>query len=281
MVAPIVVAAGIGAASSLFGKKKRAPQISPEQRELQRAQKEFLDLQTSLIGGAAGDIKGLQGPLLELLGIQGFGEDGSRVEGGFLGRLSELENLLFGRTKGAFAGEIDNPALLRDIREQQETLQNQLRKELGTGFRTSTPGIEALGSFGERSLIAKDVSRRADISQLIPQLLNVGQSRGQTLAQILGIAGAPAGLPFGQVNTGFAQAQQPFIAQNQIAAQFGLEPGFLESLAGNVAGGLAGGGTSALLQNLTQGGLGGSPASTFTGFNPGFEPNPTFNNPSF
>ncbi len=75
------------------------------------------------------------------------------------------ELALLERQGAALRGELPvNPGLLSDLDQQEEDLRASLLENLGTGFETSTPGIEALSEFGERKAAILDASRRDDIA---------------------------------------------------------------------------------------------------------------------
>jgi hypothetical protein len=77
----------------------------------------------------------------------------------------ENERLLLERQGAALRGELPvAPALLSDLDQQEEDLRASLLENLGTGFETSTPGIEALAEFGERKNAILEATRRDDIA---------------------------------------------------------------------------------------------------------------------
>lgn len=89
------------------------------------------------------------------------------------------------RTDAALKGELPvNPALLSDLRDQEEGLREQLRKQLGTGFETSSAGIESLAQFDEDRINLLESARRGDL----------------TLAEQLGIARQTANIGAEQVD---------------------------------------------------------------------------------
>lgn len=77
----------------------------------------------------------------------------------------ENEQLLLERQNSALKGELPvNPALLSSLDQQEEDLRASLMQNLGTGYETSTPGIEALAKFGEKKQAILEASRRDDIA---------------------------------------------------------------------------------------------------------------------
>ncbi len=75
------------------------------------------------------------------------------------------ELALLQRQGQALRGELPvAPGLLSDLDEQEAQLRESLLQNLGTGFETSTPGIEALAEFGERKNAILEATRRDDIA---------------------------------------------------------------------------------------------------------------------
>lgn len=78
---------------------------------------------------------------------------------------SQIERGFLERTQAALAGNLPvNPALERELQEGEETLREALRKQLGPGFETSTPGIEALAQFTQRGTELREGARRGDLT---------------------------------------------------------------------------------------------------------------------
>tara|TARA_R100001086_G_scaffold235327_1_gene158173 strand:+ start:225 stop:1007 length:783 start_codon:yes stop_codon:yes gene_type:complete len=105
-------------------------------------------------------------------------------------------------------GEID-PSLTRSFEEGEETLRESLLRQLGPGFETSTPGIEALANFQQRKTETEFGARRGDLS-LFEQLALSSQAGRQqqgsdTLNKLLGITGIQTGNvgQLGQISGGF------------------------------------------------------------------------------
>lgn len=77
----------------------------------------------------------------------------------------ENEQLLLERQNEALRGELPvNPGLLSSLEDQEEELRASLLQNLGSGYETSTPGIEALAEFGEKKEAILEASRRDDIA---------------------------------------------------------------------------------------------------------------------
>ena len=77
----------------------------------------------------------------------------------------EVETLSLERTLAALKGELPiNPSLTREIDEQEELLREDLRRQLGPGFETSTPGRNALDKFFRDKEEILEGARRADLT---------------------------------------------------------------------------------------------------------------------
>jgi hypothetical protein len=78
---------------------------------------------------------------------------------------AQIQDLYNQRTLAALKGELPvNPALTRELGESERDLRNSLQSQLGTGYATSSPGIEALTKFGQRKSETLEGARRGDLS---------------------------------------------------------------------------------------------------------------------
>ena len=134
---------------------------------------------------------------LENIGLQGqFGEGGaltglsraplSEQQQRIQGLTGEIEQGFLERTRAALAGELPvNPALLSDLERQETDLRNTLRKQLGTGFETSSPGIEALARFQEGRTGALESARRGDLT--LGEQLGIARQQQNLATQQIGL----------------------------------------------------------------------------------------------
>lgn len=171
----------------------------------------------------------------------------------------EVSTATLERQQKALRGEIpDSPLLLKDLAKQEETLRGALLSQLGPGFETSSPGIEALRRLGESRNLTLEEARRGDITGLSGiNLANVGALEGiraQRLQESAGLAGnvqlANVLQPFqfsnqligqgAQLAQGFGQAQTPFreqrMAEFEAQVRNASRPNPLGSIFGTVAG---------------------------------------------
>jgi hypothetical protein len=97
---------------------------------------------------------------------------------------TDIEKRFLERTQAALKGELPtDPGLLRELDEGEQRLHETLRQNLGSGYATSSPGIEAMADFTKRRSEILDAARRGDLT-LAEQL---GQARGASnLAQTAG-----------------------------------------------------------------------------------------------
>lgn len=211
----------------------KVPGPSPEERDLQRQQAETLKLQREILEQQ----RQQQAVLLPFLAEQ-EGFDVTTDEFGNVTAITkrpdaladmkrDIETQFAERTLKALKGELPvDPALEETLGVQERELRAKLASQLGPGYETSSPGIEALGNFFRSSEILREGARTNQLT-LAEQLgLTREQQRifsqqtsldslQQSANQIpLTLAGA-----FGQNAAGFGKAQEPFIAQRQMQLQ--------------------------------------------------------------
>lgn len=77
----------------------------------------------------------------------------------------EIETGLLERSKAALAGELPlDPNLVSSFEKGEDVLRESLRKQLGGGFETSTPGIQALAEFKKAKEGTFAGARRGDLT---------------------------------------------------------------------------------------------------------------------
>jgi len=184
---------------------------------------------------------------------------------------SQIEKGFLERTQAALAGQLPvNPALLSDLAENEKTLRESLRRQLGPGFETSSPGIEALGEFGQRRSELLESARRGDLT-LAEQLgISRQQSNDLQLQNLLRNVTGASNFPF-QSASGFGQTAAGFNAPlsqmfNQRALQTQVNMANAQSqsqLWGDIFGGI--GGIAGLALGGPFGGMLGATAGRFGG----------------
>lgn len=254
----------------MSGPSVEAPKPSDEERALQREQAELLrqqrdilsdqaDMQElllpafaaqsglNLIYGDDGEITGVEhiiDPALQqqateaqfeqLLAEQEFYKENS----GLRELQFDVEKQLAERSLKALRGELDvDPALERELGQQEETLRERLRQQFGAGFETGTPGIQALQEFQDSATGLRSAARRGELTlseQLGQARTALRQGQGQqtinNLGQLLGLQGINTGNQqqaifgpalsiaggIGQNAAGFGSAQIPYQQQRQM-----------------------------------------------------------------
>lgn len=238
------------------------PEPTPEERELQAEQLSILRESRTLQQEQL-RVQNLLLPLFfEASGFEPTFEEGrltdiTRAEPTELDTLrSQIEKGFLERSAAALSGDLPiNPALERELQEGEETLRERLRKQLGPGFETSTPGIEALAQLRQRSTELREGARRGDLT-LAEQLSLARSGEQQATTQdflnrllgganffssSLGTLGGISSQINPILNRGFAERQGQFQAnlENQ-STLFGD----LLGLGGTLGGAFLGGGTS-------------------------------------
>ena len=228
------------------------PEPTQEERDLQREQVEILRQQQQIIAEQARQQELLAPFLFESAGLQPILDDTGRVidfqrvppteEETILRDLQlqalqqltepetadplaaqrqEVEEALLQRSLQALAGELPiATGVEQELAEQERVLRARLQRQLGPGFETSTPGIEALARFGETEALIRDEARRGEI----------------TLAETLGLARGAANL--GERAQSFGEGQQRLgnILAFERAGQVGNAARLQQLLAGQAGG---------------------------------------------
>lgn len=216
-----------------MGGGAKVPKPSAEEKALQKSQAELLNLQTEILKQQ----RTQQAVLLPFLAEQ----EGFQVEtdeNGNITKISktpselddmkkDLETQLTKRSLDALAGNLPvSPGLERDLAKQEGTLRNKLSSQLGSGYETSSPGIEALQKQNESAEVVREGARTAQLT-LAEQLGITREQQNQfsqqssqdilrqsSIGDPLTLAGA-----FGQTASGYGKAQEPYIAQRQMQLQ--------------------------------------------------------------
>lgn len=136
----------------------------------------------------------------------------------------QIEQGFLDRTLAAQRGELPvNPALLSDLGQQEETLRETLRKQLGPGFETSTPGTERLDQFFQTKEEILEGARRGDLT--LSEQLGIGRSRenvdlvNQNIAQAGTITGLSNPATFSSALGFFGNMRNQQFSANQMNAQ--------------------------------------------------------------
>jgi len=216
-----------------MGAKVSAPKPTPEERALQAAQKQSIDIQNAIMLGEQRQNK----ILLPFLAEQ-QGYDVTVDSEGVLTSIKkrpdpdedvrkEIEREFNQRTLKALKGELPvDPALERDLTSQREQLQNKLASQFGPGYETASPAIESLQRFDESANILREGARTGQMT-LAEQLGMAREQQNQFTQQSAqdvlrqSAIGDPLTFAggFGQVANNYLRAQQPFIEQRKMQLQ--------------------------------------------------------------
>jgi len=238
-------------------KKVTVPGPSAEERALQAQQTQLLQQQAeaiqeqqrvqNLLAPFVFKSTGIK-PIMDSSGrITGF-QDDATAQDELAPLRSQIEKGFLERTQAALAGQLPvNPALLSDLADNEKTLRETLRRQLGPGFETSSPGIEALGEFGQRRSELLESARRGDLS-LAEQLgIARGQANDQQLQNLLQNLNFGSNFPFqsaggfGQAAAGFNAPLANMFGQRQLQTQANMQNAQSSAgLFGDIFGGVGG-----------------------------------------
>jgi hypothetical protein len=124
-------------------------------------------------------------------------------------RSAEISKAQSERLQKALAGELPvDPALERQITEDERTVRSKLLAQVGPGYETSTPGIQSLADFRQRAEELRSAARRDEIA--------AGISPSAASAQFgLSLVGSEAPMD----TTSISQALQAQLGSRQVGVQ--------------------------------------------------------------
>ena len=222
----------------------RPPPVSEEERNLQIEQTELLRQQREISQQVLEQQQLLQPILFEQAGIKTITDE----EGNITGFESDdpnrelregIETSFLERTQQALAGELPvNPALMRQLEEEENKLNEELRKDFGSieAARTSTPGLERIDRFNRFRTEVLENARRGDLT--LAEQLSISR-RGANLGEIFlpsRIASLPQTAGIFQTSQIFGSAVQQrsrVRLQQQALAEQGGDP-FLTAIGAGV-----------------------------------------------
>lgn len=130
----------------------------------------------------------------------------------------EIQKLLNERSLAALKGELPvDPALERELANQEETLRQRLQGQFGTGYETSTPGIQTLDEFFQSASTLRSQARRGELT--LAEQLGLARRESENADNTTAfnmIRGSVIGDPLTFANAmgsnayGYGQAQQPY-----------------------------------------------------------------------
>jgi len=152
-----------------------------------------------------------------------------------------VEELALERQGRALRGELPiDQGLLKDLGKREQTLRDTLRANIGTGFETSTAGIQALQEFEQVRQATLDAARRGDIEGLTPLSFDGGPNISFGPPEtFLGLQTPFAG-QFGQAAERYRGLQEPYQRQRELLYQSQLANAQKSNLFGDIFGGIVG-----------------------------------------
>ena len=148
--------------------------------------------------------------------------------------LNEVTMLQATRQKKALAGELPISLATQQAEgDARARMEEGLSRQMGSGYETTTPGIQSLGEFTQRWETIKDQERRGEIATGASNLyggLNVGNQLDSTrFGQNLAASQSPfnnayANVPMGYQGLmgGYASAMQPYQFYSNLGQQAGM-----------------------------------------------------------
>lgn len=244
-----------------------APKPSKEEKNALASQSELLAEQAQILKDSYAQQRLLAPVLYKQMGISPiYGKDGKIT--GYTATTDtnqalqkEITTKLLERQKAALAGELPiDPNLTEELGTQERTLRETLFKQLGSGYETSSPGIESLARFNKNKANLYDSAARGDLS-LAEQLAlaeqgSISQQQGQTFGQAMNLSNNPfqAAAGFGSAAQGYNSPLAYFsnLRQQQQASSDAEMAGWASLIGsvGKTAGTLATAGTGTLFSDL-------------------------------
>lgn len=192
------------------------PEKSPEELSLLREQTNVLRQQQEQLTAALKQQDLLRPLLFGELGIREVRDAAGNVTGFEKAplneeqtRIADITKKLQERTAAALDGTLPvDPGLERELEQGRRDLAESLRKQLGPGWETSTPGIQALAEFDKRAAELHSSARTGQLT-LAEQLAGAREARTtgtqfQTLNDVM--ATSQGKLPFINSGTSLAAA---------------------------------------------------------------------------
>jgi hypothetical protein len=204
---------------------------SKEENALSKAQAELLQQQRDMLANQIERQRLLEPMLYEQMGLSPVYEDGKivrfdKVQTEASGQQEEIAKLFRERTLKSLKGELEiDPGLTRMIGEEEKTLRDSLQKQLGPGYETSTPGIEALANFAKRKEETLYGAARGELTA--GQALGIQREQanaGGTTASLQQLIAAgnwsqPTGDPFASASSMQAGLRNERLAGDQMESQ--------------------------------------------------------------
>ena len=142
--------------------------------------------------------------------ITGFSQDPSQQA--IQGQQTAITGELLNREQQALEGNLPvDPALTQSLDQSEAQLHESLLQNLGPGYATSTPGIQALAKFDQNKQATLEGARRGDLTMAEQLALGMQGGQNQNSGFLASASGglAGSGAQYGQL---FGQAAQGYNA---------------------------------------------------------------------
>ena len=173
-----------------MGPEVEFPEPTAEEKALQKEQTELLRQQRDVLSRQIREQNLLAPFLFKEAGVTPIiGPDGEitafeEIDDPTKQLGKDIELKFLERTRDALEGNLPvSPALERDLATLEETEMERLRRNLGPGFETSTPGQEGLRNLNESTTSLRDAARRGDLTlaeQLSESRSAINRSKSDT-----------------------------------------------------------------------------------------------------
>lgn len=197
---------------------------TPEETQLLAEQKAILAEQRAQLTSVLKQQQLLQPRLFEQLGVKPILDASGNITGFEPLSTSEagIRKGFEDRVLAAQRGDLPiNSALRKELDTREATLKETLRKNLGTGYETSTAGSRGLADFEQARSIAIDNASRSDLVTA-EGLRQSGRALDMTLAQALG---GVSNLSLPTVAGGMNLANTYAVPLKQLFADRGMQQG--------------------------------------------------------
>lgn len=183
--------------------KVKFPEATPQEEELQKEQTSLLRQQRDALSEQIRQ-QDLLAPLLwGAAGIEPIYDKNHKIQGykqkpdELAGMRGDIEKAGLQRSLAALRGELpEDPALLRDLADQERVMNESLRKQLGPGYNVSSPGQAGIGEFMQRKNALLDAARRGDLTLGEQLSLSRQQQQSDQINQFLQRAGGIGGMGY-------------------------------------------------------------------------------------
>lgn len=211
------------------GGTQAAPVPTQAEQDAQQAQADNLSQQTAILKAQYQQQQLLAPILYKQAGltptmdaqgnITGFTQDPTQQANQAL--TDSIQTQTLQRESDALAGKLPiDPGLTQELNQEDQTLNSTLQKNLGTGYATSTPGIQAQATQANKRAALTYAVQTGDITNSAALQQSVSQSQNDSLNRLLGVSGATGQTAslYGQNAQGYGSLIGSYQNQSNLAA---------------------------------------------------------------